>query len=161
MAPLFIAVCVVVLSEIRTAITTSDLFPPRLLGFAVLFYVLGSCLRYTIADAFGEERIGSFFEKKAYTTEYYVNLFPKEDHAKNYRLPADIQVYHEEQDGDGEVASNSKKCIRLKRVYFPGGSFINFTDYGTADDLAFGRKILEIDDTNKDWYVELVDEKVK
>lgn len=157
--PLFLAITYVLASEVKSLFTKGFSSFNTVLGFALLFYTVGNGLRYTIADAFGEERIGSFFEKSEYTTQYYVNLFPEKNDAQNYRLPADIHVYSEEE--EGEESSSTKKCIRLEKVYFPNNGFVNFSDDGEDKNLTFGQKVYVADQHNKGWYVELVDEKVK
>lgn len=156
--PLFLAICGVLLAEIRTALTTGDLLPPRLMAFGFLFFMVGSGLRYTIADAFGEERIGSFFEKREYTTAYYVNVFPTQNAAKNYRLPADIHVHYEQLGGDEPTPE--KRCIHVERIHFPNGGVVRFADDGDTEPAAFGEKTALTDYHGKEWYVELVDEKV-
>jgi len=158
--PLFATVCFVVIGMVLHMLNNNFEMPSSLIGYAFLFYMLGSWSKGAIANTYGEERIDSFFEKSEYTTKYYVNLFPNEDSAKNYRLPADIHVYYEDHEGD--ETSTSVKCIRIEKAYFPNGGYVSFSDNGDDEEnLRFGKKVDLTDSSGKDWYVELVDEKVK
>lgn len=156
--PLFATVCFVVIGMVLHMLNNSFETPSALIGYAFLFFMLGSWSKGAIANTYGEERIDSFFEKSEYTTKYYVNLFPDEDSAKNYRLPADIFVYYEE----GDETSSSVKCIRIGKAYFPNGGYVSFSDDGEDEkNLRFGKKVDLTDSSGKNWYVELVDRKVK
>ena len=89
-----------------------------------------------------------------------MNLFPNEDNATNYRLPADIHVYYENYEGD--ETSTSVKCIRIEKAYFPNGGYVSFSYNGEdKKNLRFGGKVDLTDSSGKNWYVELVDKKVK
>lgn len=161
--PLFATVCFVVIGMVLHMLNNNFETPSYFIGYAFLFFMLGSWSKGAIANTYGEERIDSLFEKSEYTTKYYVNLFPDEDSAKNYRLPADIHVYHENHEGDETLTS--VKCIRIEKAYLPNGGYVSFSynEYNEEDEknLRFGKKVDLTDSSGKNWYVELVDRKVK
>lgn len=57
-------------------------------GHVFFIYVFFSWDKNCYVRNFGDEIIGSYFEKSEYITKYYVNVFENQDRAKNYRLPA-------------------------------------------------------------------------
>ncbi|MHB8065804.1 MAG: hypothetical protein ACYDG2_24840 [Ruminiclostridium sp.] len=122
---------------------------------------------YTMKNYWGTTTIGSFFEKNYYTTQYYVNLFPDKNNAKNYRVKADIISDIIEWDGtDNEENSftNSKRVYWLKKVYFNNSGYITFDKViENADDdsgLEVDEKVHLIDDKGEEWWAELTKEKV-
>jgi hypothetical protein len=76
---------------------------------------------------------------------YYVNMFPFEDGAKNYRLVADVDM----NEGD----------YFLTKVHFTNGGSITFEDDYATSPLNFDEKVEVEDDTGELWYAEL-DEKL-
>lgn len=158
-SPLFLAICCVLILEIKKILTNGFSLSGAFITFSFLFYMIGNGIRLTIADSFGDAQIGSFFEKNDYTAKYFVNLFPNENEAKNYRLPADIHIYYEI--NDNEDSFSTTKCIRLGKIYFPQGGYLIFNDDGINESLTFGEKVSLMDSESKHWDVELIDEKVK
>lgn len=76
---------------------------------------------------------------------YYVNLFEKIDSQKNYRVPGLIYA-----DEDG---------YRLMEVYWSNGGKLGFDN--SESNLVIGEKISEQDNDNKEWFVELTNEKAE
>jgi len=111
-----------------------------------------------------EEKIGSIFEKAEYTTQYYVNLFPKNSDSKNYRVKADIYSVVSENsytDGDSEKVAYNREYY-IERAYFPNGGSVSFEDnVGSGESLVLNKKEYLVDDDGEEWYVELTNVKVK
>jgi hypothetical protein len=76
---------------------------------------------------------------------YYVNLFEKEDGQKNYRVPGIISAT---EDGYGLIV-----------VFWSNGGELTF--YDSYSDLIIGEKVSIQDDTDKEWFVELTEEKAE
>jgi hypothetical protein len=89
-----------------------------------------------------------YSQKNGYddSKQYYVNLFPKEDSQKNYRVPAWI---YKDEDG-----------IFLQSVDWSNGGNTDF-DYANPVALEPYNKVLIEDNDNEEWYVELTHEQVK
>lgn len=100
----------------------------------------------TMKDYWGTNTIGSFFSRNEFEAQYYVNIFPENSKAKNYRLVADIHQY-------------DSGIIFLKKVYWPNGGYSTFDDLG--DGLNFEYETRWIDNNEKVWRVELTRDKVK
>lgn len=136
-----------------------------ILGHIFLIYAFFSWGKNSYIRNFGDEIIGSYFEKSEYTTKYYVNVFENEDRAKNYRLPAEIHIYIETDSEDVEddrfgyssSRSYSEKHIVLKKIFWPNGGFSYFDDC----DLELEHKILCTDQNDNELYIELTNQKVK
>lgn len=141
------------------------------LGYILAIIILFHFGKYTYCCYYGEEIIGSYFEKPAYRTKYYVNVFPDDKNSKNYRLPADIYVFTKREesstsgsiDEDGIVTPSvkfNKKRI-LEKVYWPNGGYLDFKDCLIEDrEPGIGGKNLCTDNHGRKWYIELTEEKV-
>lgn len=73
---------------------------------------------------FGNEEIGSFFEKSTYTTQYWIYLQPENTQLKNYRVKGDVYHYIEPANDDyggGDI-------YLLEKVYWDNGGFSIFDD---------------------------------
>lgn len=77
--------------------------------------------------------------------QYYVNLFPKLDSQKNYRVPALIYT-----DEDG---------ITISVVYWSNGGETTF--YNSYEKLIPGEKVEIKDDEGKEWFIEMTKERVE
>lgn len=134
-------------------------------GHAFVIYLLLSWGKSSYSRTYGDEVLGSFFEKSEYKTKYYINIFTDEDGGKNYRLPADIHVFSETEDGEpfedryGQEYSNTyiEKYVILKRVLWPNGGYLYFEDC----QLKLGDKVLCSDQDGRDWFIELTNIKVR
>ena len=110
------------------------LFSSMTLGYILAIAILFHIGKYTYCSYYGEEIIGSFFEKPAYRTKYYVNVFLDEKSSKNYRVPADIYIFTKREesstsgsiDEDGIVTPSVKfnKKIILEKVYWPNEGYL-------------------------------------
>ncbi len=114
---------------------------------------------------YGNETIGSYSEKTEYRTRYYVNVFPNDEEGKNYRLPADIHVYNEIEEGETtedrfgqeHTTTYTTKYIIVEKIYWPNGGFLNFNECK----IEIGEKNLCIDQNNRSWFIEITNRKVK
>lgn len=100
---------------------------------------------------FSQPIIGHIFEKDNYKTVYYVNLFPQSKVGLNYRLPAEIQVRK----------NCDEECYRiysLQRVYFDNNTSL---DFESEPELEQNKSVVAVDNTGREWLVELTDVKVK
>jgi len=90
----------------------------------VLIFVFGTIVNPLIGR-FGNEQVGSFFEKDDYEAKYFVNLFPEKDKTKNYRLVADI----EKDTVCIKISRDERECeitYYLRKVYWPNGGYFSF-----------------------------------
>jgi hypothetical protein len=135
-----------------------------ILAYIFVIYVLFGIGKKSIIRNYGNEIIGSYFEKAEYRTKYYVNIFPYNEGVNNYRLPADIHVYTETEESDtyedryGQeyTESYSTKYIVLEKVFRPDGNILEFNECN----LTIGEQITCIDQYENEWVIELTDMKV-
>ena len=80
----------------------------------------------------GENRIGAFFEKHEYTAKYIVELTPKNKPFQEYRVPADIHAYEEDEDAgeddNGEERTETVKYYNVEKAYLNDGSCLYFNE---------------------------------
>lgn len=74
---------------------------------------------------FGNEQIGSFFEKDNYETKYYINLFTEKKLSKNYRLIADIEK-NTECIKLGRDESECNRIYYVRKIYWENGGYFTF-----------------------------------
>jgi hypothetical protein len=138
---------------------------PIAIGHALVIYMLFIFGKNTYISSYGDEILGSYFEKFEYRTQYYVNVFPDGEESKNYRLPAEIHVYSEEEEGEptedayGIEHSNAYtiKYIVLDKVFWSNEGYLEFNDC----QLEVGKKVQCNDQDGESWTIELTNEKVK
>lgn len=138
------------------------------IGHLILAYLLFAWAKNSISRNYGEERLGSFFEKPEYKTQYYVLIFPDNSISKNYKLVADIEVSseidsYEDDDGSGIgvfaypiTRSYSHRLINIDKVYLPNGGYLTFDDC----ELEKNAKAYCTDQDGRQWTIELTPEKV-
>lgn len=80
-----------------------------------------------IIGSYGNEQIGSFFEKSEYTTQYWVYLQPENTAVKSYRVKGDIRRI-EGSGGSGEGDYGYPATYRLERIYWDNGGYTYFDD---------------------------------
>lgn len=142
-----------------------NLYSPIVIGHALVIYLLFAWGKNSYIRSYGDEIIGSYFEKSEYKTRYYVNVFSDDEGIKNYRLPADIYVYSETEEGETSedrfgqehTGANITKYIIIEKVFWPKGGYLYFEDCH----LEIGDKVLCRDQEGRDWYIELTNEKVR
>ncbi len=135
------------------------------IGHALAISLLFSWGKNTYIRSYGNEIIGSYFEKSEYKTQYYVNVFPDDEESKNCRLPATIHVYSETEEGEPSEDSMGiehtktyiTKYITVDQVFWPNGGYLHFDDC----QLELGDKVLCSDQEGRSWYIELTNEKVQ
>lgn len=155
--------CVLIL--FNEGIKRKDFTSPVIFGQALSIYLLFTLGKNSYIRSYGDEIIGSYFEKIDYRTKYYVNIFPDDESSKNYRLSAEIHVYSEEEEGEptedsyGIEHSNTytTKYITLEKVFWPNEGYLNFNDC----QLEIGEKVQCKDQNGMSWNIELTNEKVK
>lgn len=138
---------------------------PITIGHALAIYLLFAWGKNSYIRSYGDEILGSYFEKSEYKTQYYVNVFPDDEGSKNYRLPADIHVYTETEEGETSedrfgqehTETYTTKYIIIDKVFWPNGGYLDFDDC----QLEMGDKVLCSDQEGRDWYIELTNEKVR
>jgi len=101
----------------------------------------------------GNKIPGSYFERSHYEGMFYVNLFPKGQKVKSYRVPALIRASFESDTDYYDDHTYSWREYRIDYVIMPSGGKITF--YNAGDYLKFGRKITLFDDHGRYWGVEL------
>jgi len=135
------------------------------IGHAIAIYLLFAWGKNSYIRSYGDEILGSYFEKPEYKTQYYVNVFPDDKGIKNYRLQAFIHVYSETEEGETSedrfgqelTESYTTKYIIVDKVFWPNGGYLDFDDC----QLEIGDKVLCSDQEGRDWYIELTNEKVR
>lgn len=138
---------------------------PITIGHALAIYLLFSWGKNSYIRSYGDEIIGSYFEKSQYKTKYYVNVFPDDNESKNYRLQADIHVYSDTEEGETSedrfgqehTETYTTKYIILEKVFWPNGGYLDFDDC----QLEIGDKVYCSDQDGRYWYIELTNEKVR
>lgn len=165
---IIVAICIVFCFRISVweGIERKNFISSIIIGHILVIYLLFICGKNTYIRNYGDEIIGSYFEKTEYRTQYYINAFSDDKSSKNYRLPATIHVYSEteEEDEIGEgffvqdfSRSYTSKYIILETIYWPNGGSLDFDECR----LKIGEKVSCTDDVGKEWYIELTDQKVK
>jgi hypothetical protein len=135
------------------------------IGHALAVYLLFAWGKNSYIRSYGDEILGSYFEKSEYKTQYYVNVFPDDEDSKNYRLPADIHVYSETEEGETSedrfgqehTETYTNKYIILDKAFWPNGGYLDFHDC----QVEIGDKVLCSDQDGRNWYIELTNEKVR
>lgn len=108
---------------------------------------------------FGNNEIGSFFEKSSYTAQYWVYLQPENTQSKNYRLKADIHHYVEP--GDEDYSGGDRYV--LEKVYWENGGHSDFDDCEISDSILSKNdknNYTNCLDNNHNYYKIRLDEKV-
>lgn len=146
-------------------IVRKNIYSPVIIGHVLAVYLLFTLGKSTYIKSYGNEELGSYFEKNEYKTQYYVNIFPENESIKNYRLPAEIHVFSQSEEGPptqdhfGQeyTETYTTKYIILNKVFWPNEGYLYFNDC----QLEIGEKILCKDQNGMSWNIELTNEKVK
>ncbi|MBX2896348.1 MAG: hypothetical protein KF763_12945 [Cyclobacteriaceae bacterium] len=124
----------VILKEIKL---TKTLINGVIVGHIVFGYFLYNWSKSTYVRNYGNEIIGSYWEKPDYRTKYLVKMSKSEDFSRAYTLPAQVHVYTivEESDYPQEDAYGNEyydsyrhKYIIIEKVFWPNGGFLEFQD---------------------------------
>jgi len=105
----------------------------------------------TVKWLFGVQIPGHWNEKANYKTQVYVNVFPNNDNAKNYRLIGDIERYSDCYD---EYGCFSRYYVR--RIVFPNKNYIEFDDC----EAVLAKKESCTDFDGERWSIELTNQKL-
>lgn len=133
-------------------------------GFMFLAHLSYTFGKHSYTRNYGNEVIGSYFEKPNYRTKYYVNVFQKKDNDKNYRLPALIHVFldteydnnNDNYFGIDQEQSSTSKNIALEEIILPNGDKKHFSEC----QLEMWDKVYCTDQDNQGWYLELTNIKI-
>lgn len=132
-------------------------YTPDLAGYILGSFLPSLAICWIILNAFGSTTPGALFEKGKYETELYVNVFPSYESSRNYRVPARVYAYTESDGGDDDSRSISWKYYGISSFRFPNGAKITIEDQSSS--LALGEKVLCMDRSGSEWYIELTDKK--
>lgn len=114
------------------------------------FYLIGFIWGIIIVlpyTPYGSEQIGSLIEKREYKSFYYVNLFPEGEESKNYRVLGLIDSY---------IDSDYGRQYFLSYVILDNGKELYFEP---DEILKLNKKVSLVDKNNKNWFVELTDDR--
>jgi hypothetical protein len=130
------------------------LFVAAAMGFIAIICIVVLNL---LCAWFGECVPGSWFERSRYTAEIYVNLFPAGSESKNYRVPALIDAFFDDQ-SDYEGGTVWYRVYRLRHVTFPNGGQVKFEE-NNDETLQLGKRVYIEDDEHRPWHIELTRER--
>lgn len=142
----------------KDALKNQTLITGVIIGHAFLGYCMYNWSKGTYSRQYGDEIIGSFWEKPNYKAKYLVKLH-QQDGDQVYTLPAQLHVFsetYEDDYGDG-YQSWTERYIMVESVYFNNGGYLTFD----ACNLNEGGKVYCIDQNSNGWYIELTGEKVE
>lgn len=142
----------------KDALRNRALVTGIIMGHAILGYCMYSWSKGTYVLHYGDEIIGSFWEKPNYKTKYLVKLY-KGDSDQFYTLPAQLHVFSEtfEDDYGDSYQTWTEKFILVETVYFNNGEYLTFDDCNLNE----GGRVFCIDQNDNEWYIELTKEKIK
>lgn len=108
-----------------------------IIGHLVFGYFLFNWSKNTYVRSYGNEIIGSFWEKPNYRTKYLLKVSESSDFSNAYTLQANVRVStileesnypQEDVFGNEYFESYSNKYIIIEKVYWPNGGFLEFED---------------------------------
>ncbi|MBI3633848.1 MAG: hypothetical protein HY226_06210 [Candidatus Vogelbacteria bacterium] len=101
---------------------------------------------YLIRDYVGVHEISSALEvRRSYYVSYYINLFPDQEKAKNYRIRGDLYVQWKD----------NERTIYLEKAHFANGGFVTFE----SCEVDVKKPKHCVDQENRGWYIELTKQK--
>lgn len=159
---LCILFCITIL--IWEGIVRKRITSPIIVGHILAIYLLFSFGKSAYIRSYGDEELGSYFEKSEYKTQYYINIFPENESNKKYRLPAKIHVFSQSEEGrptedyfgQEHTETYTTKFIILEKVLWPNDGYLYFNC-----PIEIGEKTLCKDREGKYWNIELTNEKVR
>lgn len=143
---------------LREAIVAKTLINGVIIGHIVFGYFLYNWSKNTYVRNYGNEIIGSFWEKPEYRAKYLVRVSRSDDFTNAYTLQAQVHVSTvlEESDypqddafGNEYFESYSRKYIIIEKVFWPNGgvSKFDFCDIGESNYC--------IDQNDNWWYIRI------
>lgn len=147
---------------LREAILTRTLVNGVIIGHLVFGYLLYNWSKNTFVRNYGNEIIGSFWEKPDYRTKYIVKVSESRDFTNAYTLHAQVHVSTvlEESDypqedayGNEYFESYSRKYIIIEKIFWPNGgvSVFDFCDIEESNYCV---------DQNDNWWYIKIDKKL-
>lgn len=143
---------------LREAIVTKTFINGVIIGHLVFGYFLYNWSKSTYVRNYGNEIIGSFWEKPDYRTKYLVKVSRSHDFTNAYTLQAQVHVSTvlEESDypqedayGNEYLESYSRKYIIIEKLFWPNGGLSEF-DFCDIEDSNYC-----IDQNDNGWYVRI------
>ena len=127
----------------------------------IVFGILGILYSIIPYTPIANETMGSIFEKEKYTNYYYVNMFTDIDESKNYKVKAEIVSFKNTYEYDDD-----KETIReyhVSKVLWPNGgcSSFDYLNWDEDNSLSVGKKVYIKDEDDKEWYIELTNQKIE
>ena len=147
-----------------------ELFHLKNFKWSVSIWILAIYILLALAKSFyiknyGDEVLGSYFERPEYRTKYFVNLVAEDGDRTQLKLPAIIYVHSESEEVEsgedrfGQIHSKfyDSKFIELEIVYLANGDSLKFDDCL----LEIEGELQCMDETGTAWYIQLTSEKVQ
>ena len=130
----------------------------------VLIYVLYGIGKNTYIRSYGNQIIGSYFEKPEYRTKYYIKVSKDDAFNKFHLLPAEIHVFSSTEEGETtedrygleHIELFSKKRIVIEKAYWPKGGYLKLSDC----EIEVGDISNCYDQDENEWYIELTNQKI-
>lgn len=160
----FLIFCIGII--ITTYIRTKDILSAIIIGHIFFTYCLFSWSKSTYVKYYGNEVIGSYWERPNHETRYLLKLYHSNKSNDYYTLPGLIHVYSEtsednypSEDGFGQeyYKTFKEKHILLEKVFFKDGGYLTFEEC----ELEIGRKRLCFDQNEREWYIELTNKRME
>lgn len=143
---------------LREAMLAKTLINGVIIGHIVFGYFLYNWSKNTYVRNYGNEIIGSFWEKPEYRTKYLVRVSRSSDFTDAYTLQAQVYVSTvlEESDypqddafGNEYFESYSRKYIMIEKIFWPNGG-VSVFDFCDIEDSNYC-----VDQNDNWWYIKI------
>lgn len=143
---------------LKDALLTKTLVNGVIIGHIVFGYFLYNWSKGTFVRNYGNEIIGSFWERPDYRTKYLVEVSRNSDFTNAYTLQAQVHVSTvlEESDypqedayGNDYFESYTRKYIIIEKVFWPNGGVSEF-DFCDLEDSNYC-----VDQNDNWWYIKI------
>ena len=143
---------------LREAILTRTFVNGVIIGHLVFGYFLYNWSKGTYVRNYGNEIIGSFWEKSDYRTKYLIKISPSRVFTNAYTLQAQVHVStvleesdypQEDSYGNEYFESYSRKYIIIEKVFWPNGGVSEF-DFCDIEDSNYC-----VDQNGNWWYIRI------
>ena len=123
-------------------------------GYILVILAIAWIAAELLSSRYGYKEIGVRYERREYSTQYWVYLQPDNAETKNYRVKGDIERFAE---SDGDL---SYAVYALSRVYWEDGGYTEFDDCDITEATDKDKHAYCMDSEGKGYDVRL-GEKVK
>lgn len=143
---------------LREAVLAKTFINGVIIGHLFFGYLLYNWSKNTYVRNFGNEIIGSYWEKPDYRTKYLVEVSESPDFANAYTIQAQVHVstVREESDypqedayGNEYFESYNRKYIFIEKVFWPNGGVSVFDSCDIEDDNSC------VDQNDNWWYIRI------